>query len=513
MEGSRPPADRHALQRILETPHLARLVPQLRSAVLHRVIQACGLEDCGELLALATTDQVRQLCDLDLWHSERLGRTETFDTARFGTWLEVLVDLGPSLAAQRLADLDRAALTTGFAQHVRVFDRAAVSDYVTTDGELVPDRSERYRVAADIGGFVVVARRTDAWDAVLSALSCLETDQPRCFLEVMTAVVRLSNSTPERDELDDLLGAGDQRLYDASVDRDERRESHGYVSVGDARAFLEQSRQAHVTLARPAQVPGLTALTTATLVPSDATEDAAAPLVTVLQNAGIIAPPPKGLLAGSQASARLRHIREEMRCLADRTPDVYAARNADLVSLANTLVAGCSVMGRYFTPEDAWEAAIATCNLGLERLDAPAGFLAGHDLVGVFQTGWTILHDDVVMYAADALARTLADLSSGDPVVQDDVDQLRHDLLTHLRTGTPWRARPRLEVLASLDTAAWAALLGLIDECPVQHGIIAATRTRSTRAVAASSFAFISERAMILDIREFLRSLPAMLMS
>lgn len=54
---------------------------------------------------------------------------------------------------------------------------------------------------------------------------------------------------------------------------------------------------------------------------------------------------------------------------------------------------------------------------------------------------------------------------------------------------------------------AWAALLGLIDECPVLHAAIAAARDRTTHAVSASAFEFISENAQIRAVRAFMESL------
>ncbi|HZF40454.1 MAG TPA: hypothetical protein VE715_16640, partial [Blastocatellia bacterium] len=63
--------------------------------------------------------------------------------------------------------------------------------------------------------------------------------------------------------------------------------------------------------------------------------------------------------------------------------------------LANTLMAGCSIQARPFTAQEASDAAIAICNLGLENwaphwLPAnatapPISFLIDHDLVNVFQ--------------------------------------------------------------------------------------------------------------------------------
>ena len=88
------PDPRRLLDRILDAPHLARVVPQLPPQVLHRVIQHCGLEDCGELVALLTPEQLARVFDLDLWRAAQPGMDEQFDADRFGVWIEVLVESG-----------------------------------------------------------------------------------------------------------------------------------------------------------------------------------------------------------------------------------------------------------------------------------------------------------------------------------------------------------------------------------------------------------------------------------
>ena len=90
---------RTLLARILDTPHLERVVPRLQPELLHRVIQRCGLEDCGELVALATPEQITRIFDLDLWRPAHAGMDEQFDAARFGVWLEVLVEFGADTTA------------------------------------------------------------------------------------------------------------------------------------------------------------------------------------------------------------------------------------------------------------------------------------------------------------------------------------------------------------------------------------------------------------------------------
>ena len=146
----------------------------------------------------------------------------------------------------------------------------------------------------------------------------------------------------------------------------------------------------------------------------------------------------------------------------------------------------------------------------------PDDFLAGHDLVSVFQVGWTVLHDDVSMDVAERLIGVLADLgsdlgltpSSHYEDIQTELDALRREMTRHWRAGAPWRARDAMDVIAILDMPAWAALLALIDECPVVHAGLAASQVAGTRAVSATAFEFISENSQIASVREFMRSLP-----
>src|SRR5215470_16713966 len=124
---------RGLLDRILNTPSLEQVVPRLRPGLLHRVIQTCGLEDCGELVALATHEQLAHIFDLDLWRPTKASLDEQFDADRFGVWLEVLVEVGAAVAAQKLAGMDISLVVAGLAQHVLVYDRAAVTPYETLD--------------------------------------------------------------------------------------------------------------------------------------------------------------------------------------------------------------------------------------------------------------------------------------------------------------------------------------------------------------------------------------------
>jgi hypothetical protein len=250
-----------------------------------------------------------------------------------------------------------------------------------------------------------------------------------------------------------------------------------------------------------------------------------AAVVEVLRDAGIFAPQPRALLAAADThTPRLQHIQTHMQFALERDHVVSAQRNDEIAYLANTIAAGCSVQARPFSAEEAWDAATAVCNLGLENWPphwltarersavahtgtaVPDDFLLSHDLVTVFQVGWTVLHDNVVMHVAEQVIAILATLRCDDGEIQSGLKALRIKLTKHWRAGAPWRAGDALDVITSLDMPAWAALVGLLNECPVMHAGVRAVR--GTHAVSATDFEFISENSQIASINEFLRLLP-----
>jgi hypothetical protein len=253
-------------------------------------------------------------------------------------------------------------------------------------------------------------------------------------------------------------------------------------------------------------------------------------VVDLLREAGVLPEQPRALLEGRHADGP-QHARLEthLQFTFDRDPVVYSRRMEELAYLANTLRAGCSVQARPFTEREASDAALAICNLGLENwprhwladqspgssgvergATLPENFLVDHALVGVFQVGWKTLHD-VCLHAAARLIEVLTELSCDDREIQSGLDSLRISMTRHSQSGTPWAAREALDVIAILDMPAWVALLGLIDECPVMHAAIDASRRPGTRTISPSAFTFISANSQVASVREFLQSLPEVL--
>src|SRR5438067_5145480 len=102
----RPPKSTSALARLLDAPHLGQVVSRLMPEVLHQVIRHNGLDACGALVAAATPQQVAAILDLDLWRPAAAGGAEQFDAARFGAWLEALMEEGDAVAARVIAEMD-----------------------------------------------------------------------------------------------------------------------------------------------------------------------------------------------------------------------------------------------------------------------------------------------------------------------------------------------------------------------------------------------------------------------
>ena len=94
-----------------------------------------------------------------------------------------------------------------------------------------------------VGGYRIVATRTDSWDAIVGVLTVLAEDHADYFHRVMGGCRRLSNAGFEVDGLDDLLTDRAQVMFDLAFTRERRREQQGYVMPDQARAFLEMSRQ------------------------------------------------------------------------------------------------------------------------------------------------------------------------------------------------------------------------------------------------------------------------------
>lgn len=530
--------------RVLDTPHLARVVPRLAAETLHQLIRYRGVEDCGELLAAATPAQLRSVLDLDLWRRAEAGLDEQFDLARFGEWLEGLVAGGDTQAATIISRIDSRLVVAGLSGHIRVFDPAtlfsppAVGDDAP-DGGAVPFSG----LSMEIGGYVVRSRVADSWDAIVALLLALDGDHRDYFRTVMRECRRFSDSRPEVDGLDNLLTGPDQLLHDVGLSRHDRRSRQGFLTPSEARAFLQIARPPqHGCHPQPRLNPiadacfraGEEAAAAATVEAAPPDPAMEAPLAdevrepvdavaVLLAEAALLPERPRALLPGPDAHGpRGTRIQALMEAARVSDEPVFLARSREVVFLANALVAGSSLQARPFTPQEASDAALATCNLGIELwpsgwpghgtpeaassvapgIAPPDSFLADHDLLTAFQVGWASLHD-ASLFVGQQLVEVLTHVRTLDTKTHEGLVILRRELVRCCQALTPWRARDALDVLAILDTVAWVGLLGVLDECPVVPDALTAIVERRKGAVDATRFSFVSSTDQIAAIRAF----------
>jgi hypothetical protein len=340
-----------------------------------------------------------------------------------------------------------------------------------------------------------------------------------------------------------LLSDPEQGMFDVIVEREQRRERKGYLSPAQARAFLQEARQRDLSSAVPPASGAVARAYFAGIEPPPLEDsqpsgtrspapdspavtgtaiDPVTELLDVLRDAGVVPQPPRALLESpDRADDRLALLHAYMRAVYECDYATYLKRGEELAYLANVVVAACPLQGRAMTPQEASDAVAATCNLGLENF--PPQWVSGdsfggpkdrlrhelplnHDLIRIFEVGWAVLHRDVCVYAAGQLLNVLRQLRVADAETQASLDTLRIGLRRHGDNGKPWLVRDDLDVIALLDLPAWAALLGLIDQCPSIHAAIVSARDRRVRSVSAS-FEFIAVNSQIDTVRDYLGSL------
>ncbi len=385
------------LSRLLEDPELAPTLRALPAPALRQVILRVGLEDAGELIALASLEQLREVFDEDLWRTAHPGEDEAFDAARFAVWLEVLLEGGETLVADRLAELSEDFLVFAVSQLVRVLDVAVLTTWATDprEAELL-DQILDTHFSQEVDDYLLVSRSDRGWDALLTTLLALDERHPQLLRGILS---RCATATHEEvrsaRKLYAALDGEELLLEDARAEREARRAERGYVSPADARAFLALARtapeqpeedpitRAHFRELKPQADPSPSAAPAAGL-------PRATPLRRLLLEAGVepdahAAPPPAG--------ARFRQTLGE---LLERDPEAHQRLIEELAYLSNVLIAGDTSAARVWRPVEAAERVLEVCDEGLRSIADRGGSdpvaareaLVRWGAVGVFRFAW-----------------------------------------------------------------------------------------------------------------------------
>jgi uncharacterized membrane-anchored protein YhcB (DUF1043 family) len=377
---SRLASFRHAgavLERILAQPELVQAVRQLEPEVLHALIRHVGLEDCGELVALASREQIAQVFDADLWRDEATG--SRFDARRFALWLELLVEQGATLAADKISELDEDLLVMALARLVFVIDIESLAVRMVNRRDDARDQLEKQLESTlfhELEQYRVIARDPRAFESVMTVLLELDQRDYETLARLLHRCACLcSNYMDDHGGLYQVLSAAESAEEDAAQEREERRERAGFVPTSQAIAFLKLARDTPLAqLIREERDP----ITKAHFrtVESRARRAASSDhdrLLAVLEEARVVTPHMKRLPRTAGGSP----LRQALASMAQRDPARHEHAMIELAYLANILHAANGLR-----PVEAAERALSHCERGARELNPDT------DLIKLFRIGF-----------------------------------------------------------------------------------------------------------------------------
>lgn len=492
------------LTQILSSDGLVQAVRALQPSALCRLINHIGLEDAAELVALASTAQLTQVFDEDLWHANKPGQEEHFDAARFGLWLAVLLEAGEQFAAQKLTELPEELVMLAMHQQLLVINLDELAVQLTSGSEDYTAQLEKALESLphhEFEEYCVIARQHDGWDALLNVLVALD-EQHHDFLQQLLARCCHASSEYIADNggLYEVLTSEQMLEEDAAAAREDRRAIEGYVAPTAATAFLNLARTTPLAqLLKPQARDPLTRAyfrlyqtgskesharkqSVSAASPNDRGADSLPTLMQLLKDAAVLpsAQAALQLPEGSSPPTELL-LREVLVLLSAQTPDTHTERVRELSYLANVILSGCSWESRRFRPLEAAESALAIANLGLLRLlvtDASAEMsppqrhmklLQQYGAEQLFSIGFHILFSEVQLPVGKALLQLLTRSTKTQTAYLSTtkLQQLQRTAQAAITAGRPYSLRPLLSELGPLLPAQTRTVLaGLLEECP-----------------------------------------------
>lgn len=377
-------ASRRLLTSLLERPDLTRVVAELPPATFAELVREVGVEDAGELVAFATTEQLVQAFDESLFRSEGAGEREVFDAAAFAIWLDVLLEAGEQRAAQRLSELDEDFVVHALSSLVLVLEVDGLRERMLdgdSDDVWQLEKAMQSALMEELDGYLLVARRPEGWDAVLTLILALDRDQRRWVERILDRLALLASSyLDDLEELSSVLSDSESLAEDVEAAREQRRSEQGYVEPRAARAFLKlafsplkETTGAAVLDARdpltsayfrelrvaPA-LRGPRAAHTAPTPTARATMSDA-PKAQIVHLLKLRLRPPVAELAHDDATLPLMAALRELR---ESDPAVFDIRQEELAYLVNVLLAAVDLGDRKMRLGEAAEAALTTVYFG-----------------------------------------------------------------------------------------------------------------------------------------------------
>ncbi len=365
------------LARLIEDPNLPARIREMPNEQFTALVREVGVADAGELVALATTEQLVAAFDEDLFVNRRPGEREAFDRRRFVTWLEVLLEAGDDAVVGRIEELAEDFVAHALSSVVLVFDHETLRERITSEPEgEEADKALQRTLSEEIDGYLLVAREEEGWDAVLALVLALDRRNRALLVRILDRCVGLASEyVDDLDALTDVLSAAESLAEDVEAAREERRARSGHVEPRAARGFLELVKR---PLGGSIELAARDAATRAYFreldrgAPSKRRPSIDAPRA----KARALGPAPSPVATSETARTQLDRA---LALLGSSEPPRFDERIRELAYLSNVVLAAATTPdGARYDAAGAAEVALATVALGAElcaRDRRPAGSL------------------------------------------------------------------------------------------------------------------------------------------
>ena len=388
-----------SLHSIVDNPALPAVLGRMQPRTLVRLIDRVGLNDAAELMALVPAPRLLKALDEAVWRSPRSGANPVFDPAEFINWLQVWNEIGEPFVAEQFAAFNDEYLAM------------CLSSVLLVDGDSSKGLDTKSECFAFYGHFLLRPAFDDDWEIVRAALDALWRHAPDRLLHVLGTLASsesMLNSDGRRTSLN----------LDVAFARERHLERGGYVSPAGARAFLAFASvtTTHDLLTMSVYdnetrrfLDGVNGI--ASTPPSQGQITA---LSRLLESEAIVEPRRFESLRWNKHATRKAVLAEMLNGLEGENQEAFQQRTRELAYLATVLMAGSSLEGQPFTGGDARDAALATCNLGVEFIHSRQAVLKldrEPGLIRLFLIGWQLLEalrDRVI----EAMKVSLADLQT-----------------------------------------------------------------------------------------------------
>jgi hypothetical protein len=436
-----------SLRNLIDDPAFAAVLEHMQPKALARLVDRVGLNDAAELMTLIPARSLLSALDAAVWKSPGLGASQVFDPAEFTNWLQVWNDVGEGFVADRLAAMSDEYLALCLASVLQV-ENSGTSGYSSDGFEEAGYSDDAGHEGYELyGHYLLRPAYEDGWESIRGALDALWRHAPERLLHILGTLIS-SESMLSSDRRRTSLN------LDVAFERERHLERRGYVSPTGARAFL-----ASTSITSLKDLLSMSVYDNETrrfleglgnedngrhpienIMPTDRadeelpqtqneamgigatppSQDQISALRRLLEDEAIVEPKRFESLPSSNHDPKRAVLTELLNRLEGENQAAFQQRSRELAYLAAVLMAGGSLEGQPFTGGEARDAALATCNLGVEfiqsrqvalKLDREPG------LIRPFLIGWQmldVLRDRVI----DAMKASFEDLEAS-PRLQD----------------------------------------------------------------------------------------------